>query len=250
MAEYKQRSCAVEHGFTLMELLVCITILSILAALSLAGIGQIKSISQGAFCANSLRQLGAATNLYLEDHQHKIFPYYQNEPGGRLWYFGYETDASMNSPEGSRSVDATQSPLYPYVQQVGGVEVCPAFPYGSAMWKPKYQGASWGYGFNETVGGKNVLTITHPSQVLIFGDCAQVNTFQAPASASNPMLEEFYLIDSTEMTVHFRHGNCANILFLDGHVEKFTMYPGTLNKRLPEANVGRITPAGSSLYLQ
>jgi len=52
------------------------------------------------------------------------------------------------------------------------------------------------------------------------------------------------------MTVHFRHGNCANILFLDGHVEKFTMYPGTLNKRLPEANVGRITPAGSSLYLQ
>ncbi len=58
------------------------------------------------------------------------------------------------------------------------------------------------------------------------------------------------MIDNHHPTIHFRHGGCANILFLDGHVEKFTMYPGTLDTRLPSANVGRITPAGSMQYLQ
>jgi prepilin-type processing-associated H-X9-DG protein len=64
------------------------------------------------------------------------------------------------------------------------------------------------------------------------------------------MLEEFYMIENTYQTIHFRHGGCANMLFLDGHVEKFSMYPGTLNTILPSANVGRITPVGSMQYLQ
>jgi prepilin-type N-terminal cleavage/methylation domain-containing protein/prepilin-type processing-associated H-X9-DG protein len=250
MARPIQRSNPGRDGFTMLELLVCITVVSVLAALSFAGIAQVKSVAQGAYCANSLRQLGTATDLYLTDHQHKCFAYAQVEPTGKLWYFGFETYSSINSPEGDRSVDQTQSPLYPYVQQVGGVQVCPSFPYGEAMWKPKYQGASWGYGFNTFLSSKNLLTIQHPSQVLLFGDCAQVNNFQSPASASHPMLEEFFMIENTYTTVHFRHGDCANILFLDGHVEKFKMYPGTLDTRLPTANVGRITPTGSMLYLQ
>jgi prepilin-type processing-associated H-X9-DG protein len=232
------------------ELLVTIAIVAILATLSLESIAPMRAIAQGGYCANSLRQLGVATSLYLADHQHKMFAYSQPTPLGRLWYFGFETFASLNSPEGDRTVDVTQSPLYPYVQQVGGVEVCPSFPYDSAMWKPKYKGASWGYGFNTFLSNENVLTLPHPAQTLLFGDCAQVNNFQAPASASNPMLEEFYLIDNTYKTVHFRHAGGANILFLDGHVEKFTLYPGTLDTRLPGANVGRITPAGSMQYLQ
>jgi prepilin-type processing-associated H-X9-DG protein len=64
------------------------------------------------------------------------------------------------------------------------------------------------------------------------------------------MIEEFYIIDNTYTTIHFRHGAFANILFLDGHVEKFTMYPGTDDSRLPNVHVGRITPIGSMQYLQ
>lgn len=238
------------YGFTLLELLTSIAIVAIMVTLSIAGMGQVKSIGQGAYCANSLRQLGIATTLYLADHQHVCFAFSEAEATGRLWYYGFETYASINSPEGDRSVDETQSPLYPYVQQVGGVEICPSFPYGQAIWKPKYAGASWGYGFNTFISSENVLSIPHPAQVILFGDCAQVNTFEAPASPSNPMLEEFYIIDNQYTTIHFRHGGCANILFLDGHVEKFTMYPGTLNTTLPNANVGRITPVGSTQYLE
>jgi prepilin-type processing-associated H-X9-DG protein/prepilin-type N-terminal cleavage/methylation domain-containing protein len=238
------------RAFTLIEIILSVVIICILAVLSIAGIGQVKPVIEGAYCANSLRQHGLATTMYLNDHQHRCFDYSVVEPAGKLWYFGFETWLSIASPEGDRIIDVTKSPLYPYVQQVGGVEVCPSFPYGQAIWKPKYQGASWGYGFNTFLSNVNTLDVQHPSQVLLVGDCAQVNNFQFPADANHPMLEEFYMIENTYMTIHFRHGGWANILFLDGHVQKFTMSPGTLDTRLPNANVGRITPFGSMEYLQ
>jgi prepilin-type N-terminal cleavage/methylation domain-containing protein/prepilin-type processing-associated H-X9-DG protein len=238
------------RAFTLLELLVVIGVISILAVISFAAFSKMRGMAQSVNCANSLRQLGAATQMYLTDNSHVFFNYSTVAPGGRLWYFGFETSASLGSPEGTRTVDETQAPIYPYVHNVGGVEVCPAFPYGQAVWEPKYKGASWGYGFNTFLSGVNSLTLTRPSQVILFGDCAQVDTFQAPASASNPLLEEFYMIENTYTTIHFRHGAHANMLFVDGHVEQMLMYPGTLDTRLPAQNVGRITPVGSMLYLQ
>jgi len=234
----------------MIELFVVIVIMSVLSVMLTAGIIQMRSVAQGTYCANSLRQLGAATRMYLQDHKQKCFDYCLSEPTGDLWYFGFETYADVRLPEGERTVDETQSPLYPYVKEVGGVEICPAFPYGQSIWKPKFKGASWGYGFNTFLSGENVMTLKDLSRVILFGDCAQVNTFQPPASPSNPLLEEFYMIEDSYATVQFRHGGSANMLFLDGHIEKFQMCPGTQDMRLPQANVGRITPFDSMEYLQ
>jgi prepilin-type processing-associated H-X9-DG protein/prepilin-type N-terminal cleavage/methylation domain-containing protein len=235
------------RAFTLVELLVVLCVVAILTTLSLTGVGKMRARAQQAHCANSLRQLGAATGMYLAENDQRLFVYSQYVPEGRLWYFGLETGGGG---EGSRRLDETQAPLYPYLKQAGGVEVCPSFPYESALWKPKFEKASWGYGFNTSLSGVNVLTVERPQRILLFGDCAQVNTFQAPASAKKPMLEEFYMIDPSSKTIHFRHGAAANILFLDGHVEAMKMHPGTRDTRLKEANVGRITPVGSTEYLR
>lgn len=238
------------RGFTLLEMLVTLSVIALLAVLSLAGLGRMRAVAQRAHCANSLRQLGAATHLYLADHERRFFAYTQNTPAGRLWYFGLEPTAGGAGAEGSRVLDQTKGPLYPYVQQVGGVAVCPSFPYDSALWKPKFKGASWGYGYNIFLSKVNANTLDQPSRVILFGDCAQVNSFQAPASAENPMLEEFYMIEHTFRTIHFRHGGGANLLFVDGHVEALTVWPGTADPRLPDAAVGRVTPVGSMDLLQ
>lgn len=238
------------RGFTLLEMLVTLSVIALLAVLSLAGLGRMRSVAQAAQCANSLRQLGAATHLYLADHEQRFFPYVQGTPEGRLWYFGLEPPVAGGATEGNRDLDQTKAPLYPYVQQVGGIVVCPSFPYGSALWKPKFKGASWGYGYNTLLSNLNALTLEHPSRVILFGDCAQVNNFQPPASVKHPMLEEFYMIEHTFKTIHFRHGGAANLLFLDGHVEAMTIFPGTADARLPDAAVGRVTPVGSKDLLQ
>ncbi len=239
------------RGFTLLELLVSTAIVAVLAGLILTVVEQARSVAKKAYCANSLRQLGVATHSYLMDNDNKFFAYSTAAPGGKLWYFGFESSSSLTAAEGQRSVDQTRSPLYPYIQQVGGIQVCPSFPYSAlASWKPKYKGASWGYGFNTFLANVNVLTLPQPSQTLVFGDCAQANTFQAPATPQKPMVEEFYMIQNTYKTVHFRHGRSANMLFLDGHVEPFTMYPGTQDTTMKNENLGRISPVGSMQYLQ
>lgn len=235
-------------AFTLIELLAALTVIAVLALLGAGAFKKAREAGQRTQCVSNLRQLGLATHLYLADHNRHFFHYVEATPDGPLWYFGLE--GKSEGREGSRELDQTRAPLYPYIQQVGGVEVCPSFPYDSALWKPKFKGASYGYGFNILLSGKTAAALDRPSQVIVFGDCAQVNTFQPPASSKNPMLEEFYMIESTFKTVHFRHGGKANFLFADGHVEALAPHPGTLDTRIKGEIVGRISPVGSLEYLR
>ena len=64
------------------------------------------------------------------------------------------------------------------------------------------------------------------------------------------MLEEFYIINETFKTIHFRHGHTANFLFADGHVESKKMHEGTRDDRMKSENLGRITEEGSLEYLE
>jgi prepilin-type N-terminal cleavage/methylation domain-containing protein len=252
-------------GLTLVELLTVIAIIGILFGI-LVGLIFPQAIQQAkmAKSATNLRQLGTATQLYLIEHDDAFFAYREETEEGTRWFFGLEPNSSRNRGEGDRELDATQGPLYPYLQQIGGVEVCPGFDYNNALWKAKFQGASWGYGYNLVLSpifygngeirrpGKRMGDLPYPSQVILFATAAQVNTFQAPASPSNPMLEEFYYIDDIQRTVHFRFGNGEKALsvFADGHVRGMPPHPGTLDPRLPEARVGRLAPRGSLLYLE
>ncbi len=253
------------RAFTLVELIAVIAIGAMLVTLTAPVVTSLRSSGESARCANSLRQLAAATHMYLGDSDQTFFPYYEDlADGSRRWYFGKEPGSSRGGAEGERSIDVRESPLFPYLQAVGKVEVCPSFPYGSKYWKPKFAGASYGYGYNIFLspferppsGGPYIPTpirmtaIPAPSRVILFADCGQVNDFQAPASTANPLLEEFYLVDDTYKTIHFRHSGRANILFVDGHVERFDPYPGTVDNRLAGQVLGRITPRRSTEYLK
>ncbi len=238
-------------AFALIELLVVAAIIASLAALSLSMIGRVRRQADQAKCAGNLRQLALATSLYLGDHGQEFFPGVTYEAnGGKLWFFGYESRESSQRPEGERELDRTRGALHPYLRQAGGVEACPSFDYGSALRKPKFEGATYCYGYNIFLGNRRLSGLARPSEIVVFGDSAQVNTFQAPASARKPLLEEFYFIDSTSRSIHFRHNDRALFAFADGHVGAMTIHPGTLDTRLPEANVGRITPPRSMEHLQ
>ena len=58
---------------------------------------------------------------------------------------------------------------------------------------------------------KQINQLPRPGQIALFATCAQINTFQAPASAKKPMLEEFYFFNTTDCanTIHFRHAGNA-----------------------------------------
>lgn len=234
----------IARAFTLIELLVVIAIIGVLAALSLPSLRRARQAANNAVCINNLRQLGMGAQMYWTDFDQKPFPYKAGATNnGDIYWFGW----IERGAEGQRQFDSKQGALYPYVRD--GIRVCPQLDYSLAEFKLKARGAAYGYGYNLHLSPApnqpklKIIDIKRPASIALFADAAQINTFQAPASPENPMLEEFYYINANEQTTHFRHSKFAEVVFIDGHVNGERPAEGSLDARLPNANVARLPEA-------
>jgi prepilin-type N-terminal cleavage/methylation domain-containing protein/prepilin-type processing-associated H-X9-DG protein len=61
-------------GFTLLELLVCVAIVVVLATMMLPVLSRAKEKARAIICLSNLRQWGAATHLYVVDHEDYLPP--------------------------------------------------------------------------------------------------------------------------------------------------------------------------------
>jgi prepilin-type processing-associated H-X9-DG protein len=226
----------------LIELLVVIAIIAVLAGLLLPALAAAKDSARRTQCASNLRQLSFATQMYWDEFNGACFRYRgaATNGGDRFWFGWLERGA-----EGQRAFDATQGALFPYLEG-RGVEICPALNYTSARFKPKANGAAYGYGYNLALSASaaqppvNIGRVARPATTAVLADAAQVNTFQAPASMANPMLEEFFYVNTTEPTAHFRHRQKAGVAFVDGHVAVERPVADSLDRRMPAVCVGRL----------
>ena len=232
-------------AFTLVELLVVLAVIGILAGLLLPALARGRSSAQRIRCVANLHQLGLACQMYWDDHTGAAFRYRRGAiDNGDLYWFGW----LERGAEGRRRFDSAQGALHPYLGG-GGVELCPSLAYHLGRFKLKAVGAAYGYGYNLhfsrplaepalRIGG-----VHEPSGKVLLADAAQVNTFQPPASPENPMLEEFYYVNATEPTAHFRHHERAMVVFCDGHVAGLAAVEASWDPRLPRAKVGRLPKA-------
>jgi prepilin-type processing-associated H-X9-DG protein/prepilin-type N-terminal cleavage/methylation domain-containing protein len=230
------------RAFTLIELLVVIGVIALVAAILLPSLSQAKFSARRIACVSNLRQLGIASQIYWDENDGYCFWYgYGSTNGGKRYWFGWLQDGA----EGEREFDPAQGVLWPYLQG-RGVELCASLRYDAPHFKAKAIGAAYGYGYNLHLAGgalnptAQIGHVSRPTDTALFADAAQVNTFLAPASPDNPLLEEFYYINDTEPTVHFRHQRRANVLYCDGHVDVERPVPGSVDERLPSETVGRL----------
>ena len=239
-------------AFTLLELLVVIAIIAILAAMLLPALTRSQWSAQSVKCTSNLRQLGVAAELYWDDNGGNCFPYvFAPTNYGAIYWFGWLGPG----PEGQRPFDLSYGALYPYLNG-SDVRLCPSLGGALTLFKLKADSLVFSYGCNSYLSapaGKppiNVSRLGQPAQTALSADAAQVNNFQAPASPSNPMLEEWYYLDCPTNYSganyyphgHFRHAHRANVAFCDGHVAAEKFVPGSIDPKLPSQFVGQLRP--------
>jgi len=239
-------------AFTLIELLVVLLVIAILAALLLPALVKSRLSGQRAVCENNLRQLGLATEIYLGDYGGLFFNRGQlATSAGQQWWFGW----LAAGVEGQRAFDLSTGCLYPYLHG-SNVRLCPSPVWNSPQFKLKGTNVIFSYGCNAylfAAPGNNPINanvIKHPAGAALYADAAQVNDFQAPASKSNPMFEEWYYVDletnysnpNNEPNGHFRHDQRADVAFADAHVAPEKAVPGSYDPRLPSQFLGQLRP--------
>ncbi len=241
-----------KDGFTLIELLVVVAIIGILSAILLPVLTRGKLSAQCAVCQGNLRELGAATQMYWNDNAGHSFSYsIALTNNGELYWFGW----IGNGAEGQRPFDLSVGVLYPYF---GGedIRLCPSPVWNLPKFELKGTNVIFSYACNSYIFGGpgqvilNQAKIMHPADTVAMADAAEVNNFQAPASALNPMFEEWYYVDletnyaspNNYPNTHFRHSQKANVTFADGHVEMEPFVAGSIDPRLPSLYIGQLPP--------
>jgi len=206
--------CARRRGFTLVELLAVLVVLAILVTLGWgAATGGIEK-ARATTCLSSLRQVGAAVQMYAADH------------GDRL-----PDTSHLRAADGS-SLSWTVT-LGEYLGE-GFVGKCPC---------NRESPAAVTYGWNDCLtetggGGIPVSRCRTPAATMLLGESADGYTsehFHFASARSRITYNQFKSSVSVD-----RHGNDAHYLFVDGHVEALT--PLEIKSRLNTADSTFLKP--------
>ncbi|RYD83473.1 MAG: prepilin-type N-terminal cleavage/methylation domain-containing protein [Verrucomicrobiaceae bacterium] len=208
-------------AFTLVELLVVVTIVAVLATLLTAGLRTASEQGEATKCAANLRQLATAALTYAGEHD-GAFPLAQDETNNVRWH--------GTRPLSGAQFDAAQGPLAPYLGRESRVKLCPTLRNVLTDHQTFEEGTG-GYGYNAAyVGGtpgrpyqpERLVNIRRPAQTVLFTDTAFP---RASGIQEYAYCEPFQWMDVTGRlrgrlyaSVHFRHRGTANVAWCDGHV--------------------------------
>jgi prepilin-type processing-associated H-X9-DG protein/prepilin-type N-terminal cleavage/methylation domain-containing protein len=194
----KLRKSRAGSAFTLIELLVVIAIIAVLAALLLPAANEARRKVQVSQCANNMRQISHAFQLYLQDHNNRMMQRYYDA--------GYGYDEL----------------LLPYLDPGATVETsslakkiftCPSQSVNDYPNQP-------GYGMNWYYDNTMVTLVDRPAETVMVAETLGGGDGSHRADGRNMEGDIGQLDDK-------RHDGRANYLFFDGHVS-FMLYSETL----------------------
>lgn len=213
------------NGFTLTELMVVITIIVVLAALSFMGASKMKSKARSAVCASNLRQVGMAMLAYTSENNNKLPPLAKIDPRtGKqdgIWTLvlaraGYLWDPlTKGTPKTGEGVWACPE-CSERANTHGGYGIAEATVM---QYDDRASRANTRLGRTE-FGSLRLTSIKHPSRTWLLGDAAL---------KPDKLEESWYAIWSNPNkwgnghTPAERHGGKVNVCMVDGHMESLTI---------------------------
>lgn len=207
-------------GFTLVELLVVISIIALLIAILLPALSRVRGQTKRVHCAANLKQIGMALQMYADDHQDR-FPTWS---AWHVWgYFGSSQDGTAGDDPGPAWTELLRDE-----GSLPDIEVlrCKAFPTKVAVSYFQSAYAAWERMMAQTT--RRGL-VRYPAEFVLAGDCTNP-MFYAPPFGTNAALNinDADMDNATQRSldwnnpIHLKTTN--NVVFADGHVTGYAKF--------------------------
>jgi len=237
---------AARPGFSLVELLVVMSIISVLVGFLLPAVLAARDRARNTACAGNVRQLGLALQSYISANGGKLLPLKIDDsariagtlagdypyPGKSKFWFG---EVNADEPDPALQLNFAAGLLTPFMEGNWAAYQCPSFgPDTIAAFT--YGRMASGFDYNPALGRGTawdeaawppvllnerevfrIAQVREPTRTIAFADSAMVRydlQFMENLGGLVPPSGNF-------PTVHFRHFATANVAFLDGHVDNY-----------------------------
>ncbi|MCD4831255.1 MAG: type II secretion system GspH family protein [Anaerohalosphaeraceae bacterium] len=265
--------CKDAEGFSLIELLVVISIIAAILGILLPVVATSRIRAKQVICKNNLSQLLKANELYALNNDGFYVPASTDIYDGNLncnrWYGCRDNNTQPFDTSKGPLADCLAGTMLQCPQKVRYDEIKPG--------ESHYENGNGGYGYNLVYLGSTIwingcsakgcrsaakqTDLKRPQDVLMFADTAMAKSIKGcdylikypfadpPHHVINGIEENVWF---TIPSIHFRHGKKAGVGWADGHVsdEKRAKY----KKHNPdgivsaEFNIGWIKPLDNSPY--